>query len=644
MGSKVIVGRYELLEKIGDGGMAVVYKAKDRLLSRLVAVKILKPEYTNDEKFINHFRKESHAAASLSHPNIVSIYDVGKEGNINYIVMELVEGKPLSRIIREEAPLNYNRVIDYSKQIASGLSAAHKHGIIHRDVKPHNILVNEDGIAKIADFGIAKAISTTTIVDGTNETVMGSVHYFSPEQARGGYVDEKSDIYSLGIVMYEMLTGEVPFDGDNPVTVALMHINDPVLPPSKLVSGIPPGLERIVMKCTDKYQSNRFKSAEDVITALNNLDLVSRVVGNSMFMANEPPAPERPVYVQPATNNIYAEDERDTGDEKDIVPKKNKNSVKKKIIVAVILLLAVIAGLLALAYSFGMIGPRDIKVPDFKGRTVEEAEKLAEQKGLKLDVVGYVKSNKYDAGEVVQQDPETGFMARKNQTVEVKVSKGSDTAVLPNVVGKSDEEATKLLEDMGYKVRINEVTDLKPEGTVVGQNPSAGEKVKKGETITLKVSNGQGKETVNVPNLLGLSQSEAQARLKEAGLSAGKVAQSYSDTYSEGKVMEQQYEAGQQVDKGTSVNFTISKGAQSKEGSVNIDVDLNEAPGDDEVVYMTVSVNDDDGPHNAISDRKMNRNDGSIAVNINGKGTGTVTVILNGTAVSRQKVDFSSGN
>lgn len=201
MSSKVLAGRYELIEKIGDGGMAIVYKAKDRLLNRSVAVKILKPEYLNDEKFINNFRKESHAAASLSHPNIVSIYDVGREGNINYIVMELVDGKPLSQIIRERAPLDYKLVVNYAKQIASGLAAAHKHGIIHRDVKPHNILINEDGIAKIADFGIAKAISTTTIVDGTNETIMGSVHYFSPEQARGGYVDEKSDIYSLGIVM-----------------------------------------------------------------------------------------------------------------------------------------------------------------------------------------------------------------------------------------------------------------------------------------------------------------------------------------------------------------------------------------------------------------------------------------------------------
>lgn len=646
MSSKVIVGRYELLEKIGDGGMAVVYKAKDRLLNRQVAVKILKPEYTNDEKFINNFRKESHAAASLSHPNIVSIYDVGKEGNINYIVMELVEGKPLSRIIKEEAPLNYNRVIDYTKQIASGLSAAHKHGIIHRDVKPHNILVNEDGIAKIADFGIAKAVSTTTIVDGTNETVMGSVHYFSPEQARGGYVDEKSDIYSLGIVMYEMLTGEVPFDGDNPVTVALMHINDPITPPSKLVGGIPPGLERIVLKATDKYQSNRFKSAEDVITALNNLDLVSRVVGNSMFVSQEEipqqkiqpkPEPQGSIYVDPV-----AEKPVETDRQNEVDPNGQKKK-KKKIIIAVIILLVVICGLLIAAYFMGMIGPRDIKVPNLKGKTVEKAQQICESYDLRMEVVGYEKSNKYDTGEITQQDPDSGFMARKYQKIEVKVSKGSDSAVVPQVVGMSEEAATKMLEDLGYKVKVREVTDVKPKGEVLKQDPDAGTKLKKGNTISIDVSDGKGKEEVSVPSLLGLSEEQAKTKLTEAGLSAGNVSEGFSDDYEEGTVMEQQYEAGQKIEEGSSVSFKISKGSKSAEGSVDVDVNLDDAPGDDEIVYLTISVNDDNGAHNVISDRKMNRKDGTVTVNVEGKGKGTITVILNGSAVDRRNVDFSSG-
>ena len=279
----VLAGRYELIEKIGDGGMAIVYKAKDRLLKRFIAVKILKPEFVQDIKFVENFRKESHAAASLSHPNIVSIYDVGQEGNINYIVMELVSGKTLNELIQAEAPMDYRKAADITKQVASGLSAAHKKGIVHRDVKPHNILMTEDGIAKITDFGIAKAVTNTTIVDSGKDNVMGSVHYFSPEQAKGANVDEKSDIYSLGIVLYEMLTGKVPFDGDNPVTIALMQINEPVTPPSVFNHNVPPGLERIVMKAVEKQPKDRFASADEMIEALDKMEVVNRVVGDSVY-------------------------------------------------------------------------------------------------------------------------------------------------------------------------------------------------------------------------------------------------------------------------------------------------------------------------------------------------------------------------
>ena len=319
MSSKILAGRYELFEKIGEGGMSVVYKAKDKLLNRYIAIKVLKPEFVKDQKFIESFRRESQAAASLSHPNIVNIFDVGQEGNIHYIVMELVEGRTLSDLIHEEGPLPYPRAIELAKQIAAALSVAHKNQIIHRDVKPHNVLITAGGTAKITDFGIAKAVNSSTIVDTTGGGIMGSVHYFSPEQARGGYVDEKSDIYSLGIVMYEMLTGRVPFDGDNPVNIALMHINSEMVPPSKLVSGIPPALERIVLKCTDKYQTNRFASADDLIKALDNLEFVGSVVGNSVFMTGNDD-PEKPLV---DTDFDDGEDDEDDYEE----PKKKK---KKK--------------------------------------------------------------------------------------------------------------------------------------------------------------------------------------------------------------------------------------------------------------------------------------------------------------------------
>ena len=281
MGSRLLSGRYELLEKIGDGGMAVVYKAKDKLLNRFIAVKILRPEFTKDAAFVENFKMESQAAAGLTHPNVVGVYDVGREGNINYIVMELIEGRTLNDIIRDEAPMDYRKVIDITKQVAAALKVAHKNKIIHRDVKPHNIMVTNEGVVKLADFGIAKAVNDATLSTGSK--IIGSVHYFSPEQARGNYVDERSDIYSLGIVMYEMLTGQVPFDGDNPVTVALKHINEEVRPPSELVPGIPPALERAVLKATNKYQTNRYSSAEELIEELDNIEFVTKVVGPSIF-------------------------------------------------------------------------------------------------------------------------------------------------------------------------------------------------------------------------------------------------------------------------------------------------------------------------------------------------------------------------
>ena len=285
MSTRLLAGRYELIEKIGEGGMAIVYKARCRLLNRYVAIKILRPEFTKDEQFIENFKRESQAAAALTHPNIVSVYDVGKEGNIHFIVMELVEGKTLSQYIEEKGRLDYKEAISITRQVASALSLAHKNQIVHRDIKPHNILITNTGVAKLADFGIAKAVSASTIIGG-NHKVMGSVHYFSPEQARGAYVDERSDIYSLGIVLYEMLTGKVPFDGDNPITIALMHINEPMPSVTAQVPGIPPQLEKIIMKATEKYQSNRYRTADEMIEDLDNIEFITKVMGQKAFVTD----------------------------------------------------------------------------------------------------------------------------------------------------------------------------------------------------------------------------------------------------------------------------------------------------------------------------------------------------------------------
>ena len=554
--SKVLAGRYELLERIGEGGMSVVYKAKDKLLNRFVAIKILKPEFIGDHKFIDSFRRESQAAASMSHPNIVNIYDVGKEGNIHYIVMELIEGRALSDYIKEQGPMPYPKVISISKQIAAALSFAHKNHIIHRDVKPHNIMMTPNGTAKITDFGIAKAVNAATIVDST-DGIIGSVHYFSPEQARGGYVDEKSDIYSLGIVMYEMLTGNVPFDGDNPVNIALMHINGEMTPPSELVDGIPPALEHIVMKCTDKYPVNRYASADELIDALNNLEFIGSVVGNSVLMGQE--QKQRP------SNTPIAETDYDDGEDltdeairKSKKKKKNGGSNKKPIIITACVVAALVAGVI-ICYAMGMFGGKEIEAPDFTGLTVSEAEDLAEENDLKIKEGKPVVSEDVEIGKIVNQDPEAGETIKTGTTVTVFVSSGPGDGEIPDVIGEDEEDARSMIEAAGFKCKVSAQASEKTAGTIISQDPSGGSQAEKGSTVNLVASDGSLSRST-MPYLRGKTLSEAQSALENANLKLGSVDYAWSDTYSEGEVMWQQYDAESKLDKNTSVNLQVSKG------------------------------------------------------------------------------------
>lgn len=560
MGSRLLSGRYELLEKIGDGGMAVVYKAKDKLLNRFIAVKILRPEFTKDAAFVENFKRESQAAAGLSHPNVVGVYDVGREGNINYIVMELIEGKTLNEIIKEEAPMDYRKVIDITKQVASALKVAHKNKIIHRDVKPHNIMVTNEGVVKLADFGIAKAVNDATLSTGSK--IIGSVHYFSPEQARGNYVDERSDIYSLGIVMYEMLTGTVPFDGDNPVTVALKHINEEVRPPSEIVSGIPPALERCVLKATSKYQTNRYSSAEELIEELDNIEFVTKVVGNSIFNQSA-----KVVDEDEYEDSEY--DDEDTGKRKSRKAKKGKKGKKplspaqkkkRKIIIgaaAAVLLLVIGLGIVA-SGAFSSTK----QVPDLSDKTVAEAKKVAEKEGFKLKEGAEVYSADIAEGRICQQDPKGGTEAKKGSTITVNVSKGSKEGMVPNVIGKDIDDLEKFLKDYGYSVgTVKEITDTAPYGVILEQTPSAGSSLDKDSKIDVVISDGKGKEKGVVPSITGLTLSEAKKAIRAAGFTIGGIKYEESNAYGKGYVMWQQYAANTQLDKGTSIDIEVSKGA-----------------------------------------------------------------------------------
>ena len=548
MGTKVLAGRYELFERIGEGGMSVVYKAKDKLLNRFVAIKILKPEFIHDSKFIDSFRRESQSAASLSHPNIVNIYDVGREGNIHYIVMELIEGRTLSDYIKAQGAMAYPKVIALAKQIASALAFAHKNHIIHRDVKPHNVMLTRNGTAKITDFGIAKAVNSATIVDNT-EGIIGSVHYFSPEQARGGYVDEKSDIYSLGIVMYEMLTGKVPFDGDNPVNIALMHINGEMTPPSQVVSGVPPALEHIIMKCTDKYPVNRYASADELIEALNNLEFIGDIVGPETLIGG---------------GRKIAETDYEDGDldgEKKSKKKNKKPLSRKQMTIIGAAVLAVIIGL-AIAFATGLLGGKTIEAPTFVGMTLKQAQEAAETYDVKVVEGDEVISEEYEKGLIVSQDPMPGEDVKTGSTITVNISKGLGEGSVPDLVGKNESELSAYLEAAGFKLgNVTTEASDKAKGYVLSQSPKAGEEVEKGTAIDVVVSDGS-EAKVGVPSLIGQTEAQAKSALKNAGLNVGNVSSEYSSKYAAGTVMWQQYDANSQLKKGSKVSIKVSKGPE----------------------------------------------------------------------------------
>ena len=554
MSNKLLLGRYEIIEKIVEGGMAVVYKAKDRLLNRYVAIKILRPEFVKDEQFVENFRKESQAAAGLSHPNIVNVYDVGKEGNIHFIVMELIDGKPLSQVIDEKGRLDYKEAISIARQVASALSLAHKNQIIHRDVKPHNILITSTGTAKLADFGIARAVSKASIAEGS-EKIMGSVHYFSPEQARGAYVDERSDIYSLGIVLYEMLTGKVPFDGDNPISIALMHINDPMPSVSSQVPGIPPQLEKVIEKATDNYQSNRYKTADEMIEDLDNIDFITKVMGSSIF---ESQLEKKDEDISDAIKE--AEDVKKREDEK-----KPVNKTKLFIIIASVII--VIAGIIGAGAMLGWFsGDNDeVEVPDFKGMTLEEAQIEAEKYGLKVEEGDQVYSPDQEEGKITSQTPGKGAKVSKGKVITVNISLGKKDGVVPNIVGMDYKEAKAYLKDFGFELgMVVKVKSTKPENTVITQTVEAGSTADKGTVIDVEVSDGKGKEMKEVPYLIGKDVDTAKSEIIAAGFKVGNIYYEESDEYPKNTITSQQYKSGEELEEGTAIDIVVSKGSSSE--------------------------------------------------------------------------------
>ena len=584
---KILGNRYEIIEKIGNGGMATVYKSKDRVLNRYVAVKILRDEFTTDEEFIKRFRIEAQSAASLTHPNIVSIFDVGNEGSLYYIVMELIKGKTLKEIITEEnGPLPWKWSLNVVTQIASALETAHKNNIVHRDIKPHNIIITEDGIAKVTDFGIAKAVSNSTIT--AFGTTIGSVHYFSPEHARGGYTDAKSDLYSLGVVMYEMLTGRVPFDADTPVSVALKHMQEDPIEPKELNDDIPQVVNDIIMKAMQKDVNLRYQSAtemlKDLNAALKNPDDNFVHIGSNVGAAT-----------QRISTQEIAEAERKAKEANN--PKNGKKPNKFIQFVRKHKALSFVIGAIILFFvAFGatmgiveLVNPNDVQIPDLVNKTQDEAEQIVKELKLKLVVKSEEYNENVEEGKIISQDPayQENYTIKEHSEISVVISKGTETVEVPDVVGKTREEAEKLLKDAGLVAEITEENDEKVEaGIVLSQDIEDGETVNKGSTVKLVVSKGSGIVNVEVPSLVGKTEQEAKNLLTEAGLKVN-VVNDEDESKNDGVVLRQSKDAGTEVQEGTTITITVNK--VSEEKTIQLHVNVNKLAGNGSTASNTTT-------------------------------------------------------
>jgi len=547
---KILGNRYQIIEKIGEGGMANVYKAKCLLLNRFVAVKVLRPELVSDDEFVSKFEKESQAAASLSNPNIVNIYDVGKDGDVRYIVMELVRGVTLKTYIKgHNGYIPNDEIIEIAKQIALGLEHAHANRIIHRDIKPHNILINEDGIVKVADFGIARAVTSSTIV--TAKEAIGSVHYSSPEQARGGFVDEKSDIYSLGILLYELATKKLPFDGDVPVSVAMKHLKEKVVEPSQLNREIGKGLESVILKAIQKDPMNRYQSARELVADLNKLSKNPEL--NVPFYVQ---AEDSPTMIIPNINDVEF-------DEKAPKEKKSRVGIALGILAGLIAAILLIGGF-ALTSIMDRMKPQIVVMPDLEGVVYNEAVDTLHTLNLNINVKDYVFDSEVEKNRIVNQSQVAGIELKEGFTVDVVVSNGPELVKVPNLLQKDVSEARLVLENKSLNIGdiTYEYSDL-PSGLVVKQLPVAGESSKKDANVSLVVSQGKPIETVLVPNLLSKSLPQVKSTLSNVSLSLGNVTYNFSESYGKDAVMIQSISAGTEVEEKTSVSVVISKGSEN---------------------------------------------------------------------------------
>ena len=584
-----VAERYEIMGKIGAGGMSDVYKARDHILGRFVAIKVLKQEFSEDVNFVVKFRTEAQSAAGLEHPNIVNIYDVGSESGIHYIVMEYVEGVTLKTYIEKKGRLTYKEAVSIAIQVGRGMEAAHAKNIIHRDIKPQNILISTEGKAKVTDFGIARAVSNNTI----SADVMGSVHYASPEQARNGFVNDKSDIYSLGIVMYEMVTGRVPFDGDTTVSIAIQHLQEEMKAPGIFAPDLPVSLEKIILKCTQKSPDRRYANTSELLADLKqalvhpNTDFVKMPDGNQNRTRVISDGEVKEIKNARAAQLEEPEEDYEDGEPEEegegfLNPRLEKAVTIGGIVAAVIIVGIVIYLIGSIVGVFG--GSSDKKKKEdadtekhsvintektekeqvsmikITGKSFEDAKSELSRLKLGIKEEGSKASDEYEKGLIMSQDVAEGELVDINTTIHVYTSLGQGEVTVPEVKGYDSDAAIELLKEKGFNPdRQYENSDTVASGKVISQSPEGGSSAKKGDTVVIKVS--QGKEAVKVPDVRNRPKDEAVGILQQAGLTVTSTTTANSDTIPEGNVIDQSIVPEKYVDQGTGITLTVSAGS-----------------------------------------------------------------------------------
>lgn len=606
----VLADRYEILKQIGKGGMGEVYQAHDRRLDRIVAIKVLKTEYNDDENFIRKFRRESLAAASISHPNIVSIYDVGMEeletDDLYYIVMEYIDGKTLKEVVRDKGRVSQNLAINYIIQVCEALKVAHGKDIVHRDIKSQNIMLTKDNRIKVTDFGIARIAGNTTVT-ATN-AVMGSVHYFSPEQARGQTVDARSDIYSLGIVLYELLTGDVPFDSENPITVALMHVQNRMPLPSESNPEVSAGLDQIFAKMTEKKPQDRYDNVSQIVTDLKDLLLNKKdetIDQTSVMAPGVIPIPrERREETQ--APKAQAKEENEDKDKK----KKKKGSLPLGMLGALVAIVLVIGLFVAVPKIRGLLGDdkEDILVANLVGMTLEEAEKTAEEIGFVIEVVGSEENNDLEENTILDQDPEPNSQIKEGDKVGVTVSRLSEYATVPDLENMSFDQAQRTLDRLGLKLQVDsyQANDKVPANRIISQDPISGASIATGGTVSVVMSSGQEEKMTQVPNLTGVSVDKARELLALENLQLGSVGEKEDYTVNEGEICWQQYSPGSRVEEGTRVDVytAVRNGSEEEPDDPNGEGGQGSSKEPEKQMNLQLDLSDDGKTH-AVEIRKI---------------------------------------